>query len=56
LADVYTNIVDELAISIFKAQNVGSFAISIFKAQNFESYLPNGMDIPGEMNVEYRTD
>jgi hypothetical protein len=43
LADVYINIVDEPAITIFKAQNAGS-------------YPPNGMNISGELNVEYRTD
>ena len=50
LVDVYTNIVDEPAISIFKAQNVRKSLL-----QNAGSYLPNGLNISGEVSLEFRT-
>jgi hypothetical protein len=48
---VYINIVDEPAISILKAQNERKLLL-----QNAGSYIPNGMNIPGELNLEFRTD
>jgi len=51
LVDVYTNIVDEPAISIFKAQNERKPLL-----HNAGSYLWNSMNIPGELNLEFRMD
>jgi hypothetical protein len=42
---------DEHAISIFKAQNERKPFL-----QNAGSYLPNGMNIPGGLSLEFRMD
>jgi hypothetical protein len=51
LADVYVNIMEKPAISIFIARNEYKPLL-----QNAGSYLPKGMNISGEMNLEFRTD